>query len=173
MPHIRPGVLERLDVRLVVVADDFIRQARCALLSTPKERFRGGRVAVLTQEYVHHVASFVDHAIEVVLEPADAHEHLIHKPPLPERETPTPDRLPQQRTKGLCPPQDGATRNVQPALREQLHHLLRREPIAEVAAQRRQDHLWRETIAAERAARLYREVASAGSAGITLPTAGS
>ena len=53
MPHIRPGVLERLDVRLVVVADDFIRQARCALLSTPKEHFRGGRVAVLTREYVH------------------------------------------------------------------------------------------------------------------------
>src|SRR5438094_2976104 len=65
MPHIRPGVLERLDVRLVVVADDFIRQARCALLSTPKERFRGGRVAVLTQEYVHHMASLVDHAIQV------------------------------------------------------------------------------------------------------------
>src|SRR5712691_3310244 len=98
MPHIRPGVLERLDVRLVVVTDDFLGQASGALLSSAEERFRGGRVAVLTQEYVHHVASFVDHAIEVLLEPADAHEHLIHKPPLSERETPTPDRLPEHRT---------------------------------------------------------------------------
>src|SRR5258708_39842340 len=104
MPHIRPGVLERLDVRLVVVADDFIRQARSALLSTPKERFRGGRVAVLTKEYVHHMASLVDHAIHVPLESADTHKHLIHKPPLPERETLTPDRLSKQGTKVLCPP---------------------------------------------------------------------
>src|SRR5881392_1769241 len=129
MPHIRPGVLERLDVRLVVVTDDFIRQASCALLSTPKERFRGGRVAVLTQEYVHHMASLVDHAIQVPLESADTHEHLIHKPPLSERETPTADRLPKQRTKVLCPPQDRPTRDVHPAFGEQLHHLLRRERI--------------------------------------------
>src|SRR6266851_1802192 len=154
MPHIRPGLLERLDVRLVVVTDDFLGQASGALLSLAEERFRGGGVAVLTQEYVHYMASLVDQEIEVLLEPADAHEHLIHKPTLPERVTPTPDRLPQQQTKGLCPPQDGATRNVQPALREQLHHLLRRERIAEVPAQRRQDHLPRDTIAAERAARM-------------------
>src|SRR4030081_166844 len=109
MPHIRPGVLERLDVRLGVVSDDFLGQASGALLSSAKERFRGGRVAVLTHEHVHHMASLVDHAIEVLLEPAYAHEHFIHKPPLPERETLTPDRLPQQRTKGLCPPEDGAS----------------------------------------------------------------
>ena len=61
------------------------------------------------------MASLIDHAIQVPLESADTHEHLIHKPPLSERETPTPDRLPKQRTKVLCPPQDRATRDVHPA----------------------------------------------------------
>jgi hypothetical protein len=68
----------------------------------------------------------------------------------PKRETLTADRLPHQWTSGLCPPQDGATRDVHPALREQLHHLLCRERIAALSAQRRQDHLGRETTAAER-----------------------
>src|SRR6266851_637291 len=87
MPHIRPDVLERLHVRLMVVTDDFIRRASGALLRTPKECFRGGRVAVLTQEYVHHMTGLVDHATQVLLESADRHEHLIHNPPLPERES--------------------------------------------------------------------------------------
>src|SRR6266511_5813529 len=95
MEYIRPDVLERLDVGLVVVTDDFLGQASRALLSLAEERFGGGRVSVRTHKYVHHMASLVDHAIEVLLEAADAHEHLIHKPPLPERDTTTPDRLPR------------------------------------------------------------------------------
>ncbi|MCA1645865.1 MAG: hypothetical protein LC797_10515 [Chloroflexi bacterium] len=37
MPYIRPGVLERLNVRLVGVTDDFLGQASGALLSLAKE----------------------------------------------------------------------------------------------------------------------------------------
>ena len=55
MLDIRPGVLERLDVRLVVVTDDFFGHASGALLSLAEERFRGGGVAVLMQEYVHYM----------------------------------------------------------------------------------------------------------------------
>ncbi len=109
----------------MVVGDDFLRHAPSTLDGLAKERLGTGRVAVITEQHVHDHTVLVDRPIQVTLLTLAEQKDFVDEPP-PANPTPAANLGGQQGPEHLDPAQDGAMRNVDAALGQQLQHLAAR-----------------------------------------------
>jgi hypothetical protein len=88
-----------------------------------KERFGTRRVAVLTQQDINDYAILVDSSVQVALLALAEEKHLVHEPTPADPSTVTSHFGRQLWSERLDPVEDGAARDIDAALRQQLKHL--------------------------------------------------
>ena len=110
-----------------------------------EERACRGDIPVLGDEHVNDLAVPVERTAHVSPDAVDLHVGLIDKPPVTDGVPARAGRVDQQRREPLHPPEQSHVVHVDTALGEELFQVPVGQAVAQVPADRQQDHLRRET----------------------------
>ncbi len=106
-----------------MVADDSVRGHACTTQGTTEESFRTGTVSFIAQQHIDDLAVLINRTIEVAFLFAAEAKHFIH---VPSPSPPSPvalDCLGQLRAEDLHPMERRTRRDIDVALRQQLHDM--------------------------------------------------
>ena len=163
----RETLTDGLHGGLVMVAHDGVRRDSTGRERAAEERLRHlgvAVVAVVAEQHVEDLAVLVDGPVQgaFLRAPVPNEEALVHLPCPAGPSTVLADRRRVPRPEGLDPPQDGPLGDVDAPLGEEHHHAGGGERVAQLPADRQQDHLRRPTVPREGRHRSRREGTVAG-----------
>ena len=104
-------------------------------------------VSTFRHVYVDDLAMLIYSAVDVTPDTGNLDVGLVHKPPIADTVTTRPSRVDQQRREALNPSVDRDVVDFDPTFGQQLLDVSIRQSVAEIPADRQQDHLRREPIA--------------------------
>jgi hypothetical protein len=107
---------------------------------------RSGRrdVSALRDIDVDDLAVLIHSPVVVTPDTGDLDIGLVHEPSIADAVTARPRRIDQKRREALDPSVDGDVINLDPTFGQEFLNVSIRKAVAQVKADRQQDHLWRE-----------------------------
>ncbi|MFT5267008.1 MAG: hypothetical protein ACI88C_000430, partial [Acidimicrobiales bacterium] len=142
------GVVKRFRDQLIDDARQGSSQVGGHLTRTPKgfqcdlkEPCGRRDVAPLRGIDVDDLAVLVQGPVDVTPDTGNFHVGLVHEPPIADSVTTRPRRVDQQRREALDPPVNRDVINLDPTFGQEFFHVLIRQAITPVPADRLQDHL--------------------------------